>query len=1525
MAPALNYDREKDGQRLDFRGVNTVKPPDRLPPGKFPYAANVRRYQQEAVMGRALQNSALFALASASVNSARRLNDTTPAGPPSGFIIVSSAGSDLYAQGVSVSSSLSGKRTSLVPFRPNASVQPWMYVADDNVMLKVRSDGTTFKMGIKEPQAPASAVLSNFPQDALINPFEVLAQWTPINSVLSEGVRTPPTAITAVLFDYGTTGQASVIWPGTTNANETLFLNNNLNNAVFVAAVLMAPGNTTIQAIAYDSGNTGPAWITLAANETVEQGQIYLIGGAGSERVQIQSFQNVGGQTQIRVTTVHTHAPGATLTGEAAYRMLFPTGAVAGNTLSDGYVEVSVSGSGSPIQFQGDITANFYMHEHIFAGQCELRNPIDGGNNPGTGSYPLLHSATGNSILFNPIEFNGTPDPNVQPIEWGTLDGEGNITGYTQPYAGATQNYNMIVLATLVIPSLGEHTVSIRHDDGMYWGMSGDWTLVSGPNNIPAPQPTVSALNGYPLVGGNNQSNDWVDSFVIQFNDVGPFDIEIDYCQRVNEQELNLFVDGVTPVPASATPPQYGMYTFQPGYSSLMGNRQIQPTDVLHLILQTNLPAMVESIIVTLNIDPTVQDFTTNALQWEIPGTEIAAANTWEDLSIPVQALTRIGTGEVSTVNVTVPGTGYVQSSTTVTFSEGGGSGATGTAIVDPSTGAVTGINITNPGTGYTSAPVVTIGGVGTGAAAVATISGVNLALSLATGVYGIQILINKTAGTVEVQFANLIVVGQYGPTVLSDELDDVWYYTYFSGAPLTGAESNPSPVMRTGLAPAAQGVVLTAVPSTDSQVNTINWYRQGGSLASPVFVGSGPNSTQPFVDDLDDVTVENNQQLEFDNFEPFPSIDLPREGTCSTNGFNVTWESGDKFNIRWLPGTLITINGTVYDLYTRPTSTTALQVLQNAGIQDNVRFQIQEPILAAQPMRSMWGPTDNVGYAFACGDPLRPGTLYYCKGNNLDAAPDTNQIEVTSPSEPLMNGAYVGGIGLVMSTERGWLAYPNFFSALATVTGVQGSAFTMVLTISDRGLFAKKGIASDGTDVFFIGKDGIYIAPGGSGSKSITDEDLFNLFPHEVTPGIFSVPKNIVLGGFTIYAPDFTNPDAMALSWSNGYVYFDYEDVNGNPRTLVYDIYAGGWVIDIYQFVATYHVQEEGPQVGTLVGCTDGSIRPLTETGVEVATSTLLLPAFNAGDTRAQKRWGDIYLEALVPATLQILVTLYENLFQTLVNGTVPSNLASQGAIRAPYIVDFANGLGLYSRDLDTVLQWATNNSTALYVWQPTWVPQPEGVQNRPTDWDDAGEPGTKFVQGLMLEADTFGNQKTFQVQSGDDLSFHKPNEVPVIFRGQSILPFTFTPPFLAHNMRLVAIDGVQWRIWGMKWIFEPYPELVTEWQTEMISHGFKGWFHIREMNIPAIAVADMTLTLAFDHWPTIIVPVPNTGGLFVKQKVTIPAAKSKLVSYRLSSAQGFRPFVKDVEVKLKEWGSDGPYTILKPFGGPSNEGAEV
>lgn len=77
--------------------------------------------------------------------------------------------------------------------------------------------------------------------------------------------------------------------------------------------------------------------------------------------------------------------------------------------------------------------------------------------------------------------------------------------------------------------------------------------------------------------------------------------------------------------------------------------------------------------------------------------------------------------GGVESITVTAGGSAYVQASTVVAITGGGGSGATAEAVVTG--GVVTGITITNRGSGYTTVPTVAITGVGTGATGVAVVN----------------------------------------------------------------------------------------------------------------------------------------------------------------------------------------------------------------------------------------------------------------------------------------------------------------------------------------------------------------------------------------------------------------------------------------------------------------------------------------------------------------------------------------------------------------------------------------------------------------------------------------------------------------------------------------------------------------------------------------------------------------------------------------------------------------------------------
>jgi YVTN family beta-propeller protein len=521
-------------------------------------------------------------------------------------------------------------------------------------------------------------------------------------------------------------------------------------------------------------------------------------------------------------------------------------------------------------------------------------------------------------------------------------------------------------------------------------------------------------------------------------------------------------------------------------------------------------------------------------------------------------------------------------------------------------------------------------------------------------------------------------------PPITSNVRQEVQYrYIYRSSA--TGAISNPSPASTAEAIPVTSNTI-TSEWSNDPQVDKVDYYRVDANVADYTYVCTGPNDdlgtlagTNTAVTDSLTDTELGSTLLESDNFEPFPSVDLPQKGVCSVSGGVITWVSGGViggtatgFNTRWVAGTKILIGSPTslaYVMTSRPTasafaastaypldwviedsnghyqlvtvagttgsstptfSTTGgtttsgtvtftdrgvvvppgfVDQITITGVPDgeNLAYEMTEPTLAAQPLPYMWGPTDNVNYAFAVGDSLRPGTLYWCKGSNLDSAPDTNQLDVTDPSEPLVNGAISGGRGVLFSIKRSWIITPNFSNSEATATGTTGSAWTLQESSINRGLFIPRCLAVEGGgNVFFRVDDGIHVSPGGLNSKSITDDVLYSLFSHEG-----SVPTAVTRNGVTIYPPDDSQPQLQKFSIQNGYLYYDYVDTTNVPRTLVFDLAAMGWIWDIYQWPATIHAANEGSgDQGTLVGCQDGTVRLLSSAGTETGTFLVLTSA---------------------------------------------------------------------------------------------------------------------------------------------------------------------------------------------------------------------------------------------------------------------------------------------------------------------------
>lgn len=811
--------------------------------------------------------------------------------------------------------------------------------------------------------------------------------------------------------------------------------------------------------------------------------------------------------------------------------------------------------------------------------------------------------------------------------------------------------------------------------------------------------------------------------------------------------------------------------------------------------------------------------------------------------------------------------------------------------------------------------------------------------------IVSMQLLFNA-AGTVNCELNSIFTTGGSQPDV--GDVGAPLRYRIRGRSTLTGVLGNPSPATRYGLNP-RRNTVIVGVPGSDPdpQIDTWDIFRYGGAVTSWRYVGSAPISAGFFVDNFDDAAAQGGSALDFDNFEPWPSVGVPNNGTASlVIGTIAVVASADPSITSYLPGTLVQIGGqNVYTLWTRPTQISQgvylLQFLESAGFATNVSFNIQEPLIARQFLPYMWG-ADAEGTVFACGNPLHAGTLYFAKNYAPDAASDQYNIEVSPPTEPLLGGEILDGLSFVASTERWWRLYPQGTAYLNPQNRVQH--YSAVLQPIARGLAAPFGHCNDGTAFYWWAKDGIWSSAKGS----LTDGDLYNLFPHEGVPGV-----SVSYGGLTVTPPDYSRAGTFRLCHANNFLYAIYQDATGTYRVLTYDTRHDAWVVDSYAFPITtaYHVEQpSGPlltsggspysillfggqeivttHVGpiitqTLLGKvfkqTDG-----TNDDTQPILCALASKEYDGGDIRTGEQWGDIYLDCL-PAAKGAPLTLTP-MFLGASAAAIQTIAQATARTQQPISV----GGELTTNFLGVLLQWQDDFTqqaipTVLYAWQPSFLPQPEPTIDRISNWDDGGSPGAKWVQGFVMEADTQGATKALAIQDADTLATHTFTP-PVVHVGQSQHAYSFDTPFIAHMMRIKPTDTKTWRFWDIKWITEPTPETALTWKTQPSTHGLKGFMHIRQVSITYASTQPVTMAISvYDGVAPATVVLPATGGAVQKIVVPLTANKGQLYTYAFTSPATFQIYQDKCEVLVGAWGRQDDYTNKPLVGGTGGDEAKV
>lgn len=370
--------------------------------------------------------------------------------------------------------------------------------------------------------------------------------------------------------------------------------------------------------------------------------------------------------------------------------------------------------------------------------------------------------------------------------------------------------------------------------------------------------------------------------------------------------------------------------------------------------------------------------------------------------------------------------------------------------------------------------------------------------------------------------------------------------------------------------------------------------------------------------------------------------------------------------------------------------------------------------------------------YIIACGDPNRPGYVYWTNSESPDGASPANNVSVTSPQEPLLGGLIFGSLPYVFTKEDMYLLDYGGPNAIPTFIGRK--------TGCGYGAIGPFAICS-GPAIFFVGRFGIYTVSGASDSAvSITETSLRPIFRGESVSNFTPI--------------DFTLTNEILLDYAGEELHFIYIDTSGNPQHLIWHTLYQRWKsANSPGFSVTAAYQDENQStIRLFLGGSDGKVylsSPAntndngTAIDVNVRTGSLDLSM-----PQTLKEFGNLIVDA-DPQNGTITVTPYLD-----VEGTSlpPSTITGNGRQKFPISlsdtyayslgVDFAwSGLGkLYQLDV----MWRQDEE---YIKHWEFPPTTHGMSGWQHVRDVYITLRSTAVVTLTVEVD--GVAKTYQIPS--------------------------------------------------------------------------------------------------------------------------------------------------------------------------------
>jgi len=233
---------------------------------------------------------------------------------------------------------------------------------------------------------------------------------------------------------------------------------------------------------------------------------------------------------------------------------------------------------------------------------------------------------------------------------------------------------------------------------------------------------------------------------------------------------------------------------------------------------------------------------------------------------------------------------------------------------------------------------------------------------------------------------------------------------------------------------------------------------------------------------------------------------------------------------------------------------------------------------------------------------------------------------------------------------------------------------------------------------------------------------------------------------------------------------------------------------------------------------------------------SRIITRAEDMGDPRLNKLYGDYWLDC-TPVANNVTVGLLRDFHTLALNTPEFLNTASQ---RTTFALEFrdtiaSGGKGLMALSLGLDIHWtdpASQFGSVFYQWQPSFILKPESIAFRISDRTSEGVVGAKYLMGMNVEANTFNTPYPLTVII-DGLQVAV---LTITHDGQTIKPYAWTPVAgyeFQVELQLQANLAPAWQLFGIRWIFEAWPDAVAR-TYPFQDLGGSGVKYIRGVELP-------------------------------------------------------------------------------------------